>query len=138
MNEQAQKVLIDLLNRAVSGIDKAVEFSQAQIPDVIHQLLVWNFTQSIVMAVIAMASIYPAYRFTIMQFRRDREESGRGYKVTLVFDSDGDIHPLSLLFFLGVAIYAIFVICAILDLAWLKIWLAPKLYLLEYAATLIK
>ncbi|HBY9737808.1 TPA: hypothetical protein MJA81_23810 [Klebsiella pneumoniae] len=42
MNEQANKILIDLLQRAASGVDAAVSFSQAQVPDIIRQLMVWK------------------------------------------------------------------------------------------------
>ncbi len=52
MNEQANKILADLLQKASNGIDAAVSFSQAQIPDVIHQLLVWNFTFSLITTVV--------------------------------------------------------------------------------------
>lgn len=57
MNEQANKILIDLLQKAANGIDAAVSFSQAQIPDVIHQLLLWNFVHSLLMTTFAVASI---------------------------------------------------------------------------------
>jgi hypothetical protein len=46
MNEQANKILVELLQKAANGIDAAVSFSQAQIPEVVHQLLVWKFTKA--------------------------------------------------------------------------------------------
>lgn len=42
MNEQANKILVELLQKAANGIDAAVSFSQAQIPEVVHQLLDGN------------------------------------------------------------------------------------------------
>ncbi|WP_228724015.1 hypothetical protein [Raoultella ornithinolytica] len=45
MNEQANKILVDLLKKASDGIDAAVSFSQAQIPDVISQLMTWKMVQ---------------------------------------------------------------------------------------------
>lgn len=42
MNEQANKILIDLLQKAANGVDAAVSFSQAQVPDIIRQLMVWK------------------------------------------------------------------------------------------------
>lgn len=142
MNEQAQKVLIDLLNRAISGIDKAVEFSQAKIPDVIHQLLMWNFVESLMMTIIAIATIYPFFVFSRRQFKRIIINSdsgyGREYKTTMIYDRDGDVNPLSLVYGIVSVFYSTVVIIVILDLTWLKIWIAPKLYLLEYAASLVK
>lgn len=35
-------------------------------------------------------------------------------------------------------LYSVIAFVILSDLTWLKIWLAPKLYLLEYAASLIK
>lgn len=70
MNEQANKILADLLQKASNGIDAAVSFSQAQIPDVIHQLLMWNFTKSIVMSVLAIMTIYPVVRLVRRSLRR--------------------------------------------------------------------
>lgn len=146
MNEQADKILSGLLQKASDGIDAAVSFSQAQVPDVVHQLLVWKFASSLLMTVIAIISIYPVYRFVMKQFdckyvgKDERYEHIKvnKYKSTLIYDSDGDIHPGSILLGLGVLFYALFVCIAVFDLTWLQIWLAPKLYLLEYAASLVK
>ena len=49
---------------------------------------------------------------------------------------DEDIVLLSLLVTSGIAITSIVVFFNYFD--WLKIWLAPKLYLIEYAASLVK
>ncbi|MDK1707013.1 hypothetical protein QOM18_01635 [Serratia marcescens] len=42
MPNNANDILISLINRAASGIDQAVDFSKAQLPDVIHQLMMWK------------------------------------------------------------------------------------------------
>lgn len=49
---------------------------------------------------------------------------------------DADIVILSILFTSGIEITSIVVFFNYFD--WLKIWLAPKLYLIEYAASLVK
>ncbi len=46
MEDKANQALENLLDRAISGVDQAVEFSQAQIPDVVEQLLLWHATES--------------------------------------------------------------------------------------------
>lgn len=121
MNEQAQKILVDLLQKASNGIDSAVSFSQAQIPDVIQQLLVWNAASSagiqIICALAIAACIY------LMCFAWNKGD-------------DADV-VLAALFFTGIgSIVCIVIIFNNFD--WLKIWLAPKLYLIEYAASLVK
>ncbi|MEL7628744.1 hypothetical protein AAGW04_07030 [Pectobacterium aroidearum] len=120
MNEQAQKVLADLLQKASNGIDSAVSFSQAQIPDVIHQLMIWNAVSS------ALAQIFCVFLITGCYFMTIKAWKTR--------DSDLILPSLiaSIIFISG-ALIAIFS-----NFDWLKIWLAPKLYLIEYAANLVK
>ncbi len=150
MNEQANKILVELLQKAANGIDAAVSFSQAQIPDVVHQLLVWRFTQSLAMFIVALATI-PAVlwiiRKQLKKVQVGKYGPGEGYSwdegkpkyaVTMVWDKDGDISPFSVILCTILAFYGTWLYVTLFSLAWLKIWLAPKLYLLEYAASLIK
>lgn len=144
MNEQANKVLAELLKKASDGIDAAVSFSQAQIPDVMHQLLLWNFTRSIVLSILCLISIPFAVWFLKMQFTRKKigefvqcGEKKERYQWTLVFDSKGDASPAMFVLVLFVLLYASSVGSVLLNMTWLKIWLAPKLYLIEYAASLV-
>ncbi|ECC9432863.1 hypothetical protein DPS36_20390 [Salmonella enterica subsp. enterica] len=149
MNEQANKILVELLQKASNGIDAAVSFSQAQIPEVIHQLLVWNMVHSLIMTLIAISTIPLVFWFVKRQCRKVEvgkfENEGyswdRGnpkYSPTMVWDSKGE---LSFLIVPGAAVllfWGLWVIAAVTKMTWLKILLAPKLYLIEYAATLIK
>lgn len=149
MNEQANKILVDLLQKASNGIDAAVSFSQAQIPDVIHQLLVWNFVSSLVSTLLILATLPFACKFIMKMMKREQdgvmgndgyswERDKEKYKPTLVWEKNGDISPVSMLFGVGVFLYSLFVFVGVADMTWLKIWLAPKLYLIEYAASLVK
>ncbi|HHL2824763.1 TPA: hypothetical protein ACQ431_002994 [Citrobacter murliniae] len=149
MNEQANKILVDLLQKASNGIDAAVSFSQAQIPDVIHQLLVWNFTKSLVSTLFMIVTIPIVVKFARAMFKREQDgvfdEEGYSwdkgkpkYKPTLIWERDGDLSPLTLLFGAAIGLYAAISFIVIFDMTWLKIWLAPKLYLIEYAAHLVK
>lgn len=40
MNEQLQQALATILNKSIEGIDAGVEFMQAELPEVIEQLLI--------------------------------------------------------------------------------------------------
>lgn len=128
MNEQANKILVELLQKAANGIDAAVTFSQAQIPDVVHQLLVWNSVSSILMQIFILSFI-SVYVFAVYKF----------YKITESKNLD-DGPLIAGIFSLAVgALFATGLAIAFFSyFDWLKIWLAPKLYLLEYAASLIK
>lgn len=127
MNEQANKILADLLQKASNGIDAAVSFSQAQIPDVVHQLLVWNFAASIIFSLLGIA-LFVAAQYAVWRIvkylRKQWERDG-------LIDHP-EVIPMVLAWFLTLAPLAW------VDLVWLKIWLAPKLYLIEYAASLMK
>ncbi|EOC0578816.1 hypothetical protein ACI009_002755 [Cronobacter sakazakii] len=149
MNEQANKILVDLLQKASNGIDAAVSFSQAQIPDVIHQLLIWNMVHSLIMTLIAISTIPLVFWFVKRQCRKvevgkfgnEGYSWDRGkpkYSPTMVWDSKGE---LSFLIAPGAAVlffWVLWVIAVVTKMTWLKIWLAPKLYLIEYAASLVK
>lgn len=149
MNEQANKILVELLQKAANGIDAAVSFSQAQIPEVVHQLLVWNLVHSLIMTLIAISTIPLIFWFVkrqcqkveIGKFGNEGYSWDRGnpkYSPTMVWDSKGE---LSFLIVPGAAVlcfWGLWVIAVVTKMTWLKIWLVPKLYLLEYAASLIK
>lgn len=148
MNAQAQKVLLDLLQKASNGIDAAVSFSQAQIPDVVHQLLVWNFVHSLLVTLIAVATIPPVILLTRKQFNRTQDgvlgddefswNKGKPrYIPTLVWDKRGGLSVAIMPAAAVMTFWFMWVITALSDLSWLKIWIAPKLYLIEYAATLM-
>ncbi|ECF2922713.1 TPA: hypothetical protein JEL57_001858 [Salmonella enterica subsp. enterica serovar Casablanca] len=149
MEEQANKILVELLQKASNGIDAAVSFSQAQIPDVVHQLLLWNMVDSLIKTLIAILTIPLVFWFMKKQCQRVEigkigdegfswERGNPKYRPTMVWDSKGEIN-FSILLLAGVLIlWGLFIIGTVTNMVWLKIWLAPKLYLIEYAASLIK
>lgn len=160
MEEQANKILVELLQKAVNGIDAAVSFSQAQIPDVINQLLLWKAVSSFISFAVGAVLIFAGPKLVIRFYRMAKQahmsalnnaqkdyEQGKawtryspGSSVTSVsFDSlVGSGFAITLV--TGIAFIAVAIVSLVLvtEFDWLKIWLAPKLYLLEYAASLIK
>ena len=70
MQEEANKILVDLLKKASDGIDSAIAFSQAQIPDVVHQLLVWNMVDSLIKTLIAISTIPLVIWFMKKQYQK--------------------------------------------------------------------
>lgn len=120
MNEQANKVLAELLQKATNGIDAAVSFSQAQLPDVIHQLLVWNAVSSALAQIVGMLIIILPIVYSVKKWE---------------VICDNDCQPF-MMFHIITVLSGFLLVADNLD--WLKIWLAPKLYLIEYAASLMK
>lgn len=127
MNEQANKILVELLQKAGSGIDAAVSFSQAQIPDVVHQLLVWNFAVSIIFSLLG-AVLFVAVQYGVWRAIKYLRKEWAGDDLI----DHPELIPMAMLW--SLTLFPL----AWINLDWLKIWLAPKLYLIEYAASLVK
>ncbi|EEU9393885.1 hypothetical protein FYN09_24750 [Escherichia coli] len=149
MQEEAKKILVDLLKKASDGIDSAIAFSQAQIPDVVHQLLVWNMVDSLIKTLIAISTIPLVIWFMKKQCKKVEigkfDNDGRSwdngqpkYKPTMIWESDGRLSSFVLPLVAVFILWLSFIISVVANMTWLKIWLAPKLYLIEYAASLIK
>ncbi len=128
MNEQLQKALADLIGKASNGIDASVSFLSAEIPDVIHQLLMWYavkgalFTLFGVIICIAWGlAEKPAYRAI-------KENCYVGGDVAFFY------------LFIGSAVRLLLFLLAshLVNLDWLQIWIAPKIWLIEYASQLAK
>lgn len=126
MNEQANKALSELIANAAGGLNGAIEFSKQQIPEVVNQLLTWNLISSALTQVVCLA-IIALYLLSFKRAAALSEDYGNPYSIAAtVFLPAGA----------GVACSALLIFCISFD--WLKILVAPKLYLLEYASHLIK
>lgn len=115
-----EQALVNILEKTTNAVETGVNFLSGQLPDVIHQLLMWHAVKSgvffFILFVISMCFAY---------FTR---------KLCTMKEWD-DIFPAQLLTaFLG----AVFFFWAMHHLDWLQILVAPKLYLIEYAAELYK
>lgn len=118
MSNKLESVLIDAIQKTQAGIGEAVDFAVTQAPDVIHQLLLWKTIQSLALFIpMAMLSLF-FFGWLIYGIKKEKDYC-EGY------------------FFLVVGFFtAACIACTELD--WLKIWIAPKLYLVEYAAAMVK
>lgn len=141
MNEQLQQALTAILNKTMSGVDAGVNFLSAEIPDVIHQLLLWKMVYSLLIFIGGSILLIITVVFVYKQTRRVKKQDDRSYptyKANLSFDSSGEVHPGILAVIIGGCFGAGFGIGGMTDLTWLQIWIAPKIYLIEYAASLAK
>lgn len=125
MPNNANDILITLINRAASGIDQAVDFSKAQMPDVIHQLMIWkavSYSLSIGTCLISLM-ICAFLLCKGIGLLRINSSSNPGFVLTL---------------FPGVITVFLFIfLCSEIGSA-IQLWLAPKVWLIEYAANLVK
>lgn len=124
------EVLAQFIQKLIAGMDATVDFASEQIPDVIHQLLVWKAAESFIQwfAAVIISCLW------IRKFLHDTKnvpEDCTGWNT--VYDGD-QLGPQIMLHM--ILILPLSVVWCQLD--WLQILLAPKLYLLEYASQLVK
>lgn len=137
MDEALEKALTELLTKSTEGIDQAASFLSAEIPDVIQQLLMWhgvyNFTWfviGILIMIIAVIFNYKQYKW----IKEDYKKDANNYD----FDSYNWDRGWSFSSFNCIQLAALAIFEAnTINIQWLKIWIAPKAWLIDYAATLV-
>lgn len=119
MNDKLSEALVELISLSVSG----VEFLVSEIPEVLHQLLIWKATVSAISMVCWVLLCVAIYKFNRWQigYLAKNKKFDHPYVMCNTFQMLWII-PLAGLF----------------DLNFLKIWLAPKVFLIEYAAQMVK
>lgn len=123
MNDELQKQLSEALGGVVENAALAKDFVLAELPDVVTQLLWWNGVKSFFGFVFGVVMLLAGWRL-IAYTRRNWERL-----------EDEDIEHLPIM---GVAAALIIgVAMSLSNMAWLQILIAPKVYLIEYAARLI-
>ncbi|WP_019213323.1 hypothetical protein [Yersinia massiliensis] len=125
MTDKANDVLINLINRAASGVDQAIDFSKAQLPDIIHQLMVWKAV-SYSLRITVFILLLIACAFFIRK--------------SLTYLSHDKYYAIATTFTGLLAMLSIFLFVALTSNIGhaLQLWLAPKVWLIEYAAQLMK
>jgi hypothetical protein len=120
MTEELQGALTEILN----GVLTAKDFVISELPEVITQLLTWKVCENIVYFTLASTIVGSILYVSHLMVKGLRERR--------------DPCP-EFVYFVGCLVSIIPVIVAIeCLLKGLQIWLAPKVYLIEYAASLAK
>lgn len=137
--------LQDIIQQVTSGVKQGVSFLQQEIPDVIKQLLVWKAVASLVYALFGLCtiavSIFLGFKLLKRPDRIDPNAYSRygNYKMNACFDKNGDSHPGIVFVPAILAGIFIFGLCAASNIMTaLQIYIAPKVWLIEYAASLVK
>lgn len=130
MNEQLQQALADIIMKASEAASAGADFLLSELPEVLRQLLVFKVVYSAVEMIILLilisgyAYFWKFYSRTESKLWKEGDAASVG---TMVFGVFGGIATV------------IFVVAVFCDLETIiKIWLAPKIYLIEYAAQLAK
>ena len=133
MNEQLQGALTSLINKSLGGLDAATDVLTAELPEVITQLLLWYGVSSFIYSVVGLSLTGVSIWIVKETYSRFKKAE----KGTYLKDYDGDINMGVLVNGLVSAI-VFMVVIIMFNLTWLKIWIAPKIWLIEYAASLAK
>jgi len=124
MNDELQKAVTQLITRSLDGIDTGVGFLSAEIPLYIQELLMWKgvfyFIQFITSILVLGISLWVATKYK-KWCQNDILYSEEVWAAASIQ-----------------AIVTIIPFVALMNFTWLQIWLAPRVYLVEYAASLAK
>jgi len=129
VTEPLQQALATILTKATQGIDAGVQFLGEQLPDVAQQLLMWRMVANLFWVVVAMVVLAGLVSTWIVLHKRK-----------MLTDQWGDLSDTGILmlfvsFFIGVPSVIVFFAAS---LEAIQIYFAPKIYLIEYAAKLLK
>jgi hypothetical protein len=125
--KQLEQKLVELIDKAEGAGKEAFLFSKEQIPDVIHQLLMWKLWNSMFYVTVTAFGIIFSILFARWIYIQSRDNG---------MDSD-----TSFVFFCFICLPA-FLTSTIFFISHastaLQIYIAPKVYLIEYAKELLK
>ena len=125
LEEKATDLLVKMIDITVQSVSDVVEFGKQQIPDIINQLLMWKIAESGVWLVFGIVFLVVGLFFSNHYYNRLEElEGGMGMAVRIVGS------------FISLLAGSIMIVQNLLSV--LYIWLAPKVWLIEYGAELVK
>lgn len=126
------KSLSTLINGATEKGTKLVDFLYEQAPEVIAQLLLWHGVESLIVFVLCVLLLIGAIYGNVKGVLALKKTIGSHW-------ADDPTFWVPTIF--GTLIGQMIVLVVFsnnINLTWLKIWIAPKVYLLEYVANLTK
>ena len=144
MNGQTKEVINQFLIDSIKDAEKIKTFVVGQTPEVLNQILLWKLFESLFpILILWIVTIYLGYSCWYMKRHRDPAiKAARGYegfKPNVWYDGDGDLDVGGLIMW-GLFLLSLLIILIVMynETTWLKVLLAPKMFLLEYAAELVK
>lgn len=132
-NDKLQNAVAAMVNKSIAAFEAGADFLSEQIPDVLHQLLLWHAVHS---AVLCLLGVGIAILWIVADVKL--------FKLTLAYEKT-QTYDKGFAMVMGWGVFGCLprVVLAIIasnliNLTWLQIWIAPKVWLIEYAAKLIK
>ena len=144
MEEQLKEALSTLMAAAAS----ASEFVAAQVPEVVHQAMVWYATKSLALWLLGVAAliavialdrkVYKLFKSHYEELNSNLASTGFNYHPVEMWHEEAFVVGYLLIGSLIRICLYVPVVALLSNVEWLMIWLAPKLWLMEKAAELIK
>uniref|UniRef100_UPI0036DCF388 hypothetical protein n=1 Tax=Photorhabdus sp. RM322S TaxID=3342825 RepID=UPI0036DCF388 len=120
--ENTDKVLAELIGKALSGMDGLIGFGKAQLPAVIEQLMLWQLWVNGLLFILFLVLALALLACYIWKRAIDSVIYNEGFVYLLLFG----------------AVCVLGFISLRCGLTTIKLIVAPKVWLIEYAASLIK
>ena len=124
MSDSTDKVIASLIQKAMDGVGEAINFSKAQLPDVIEQLMHWKLV-SYSLRIFTFALIIAGMCFV---FKKGCQWHGVAGKENASF--------ACLLFSSLIILFSLIAMTSSIGNL-IELWLAPKVWLLEYASQIM-
>ena len=143
MNEQLETQLVEILQSVSTSVGDAKEFIIAELPDVVQQVLSWYTVLSVVENIIGIILfVFMVYIIRNMVVKPDSMNTAnivqRFSFMKDPYAENGIEYSPAVLLVIAVTFGLFLVAMSKLNIVFLKILIAPKLWLIEYAATLGK
>lgn len=124
-----EKSLVTILDKTIVGVEQGVAFLSSEIPDVVRQLLLWHGMKNLIFFLVGLVMIASsAYIIKYASMLRKKDE----------FDWDNEGYLLQQIFYYGLSLLIFGLSFIGLNIEWIQVWIAPKVWLIEYAASLVK
>ena len=135
MNEQLQLAVSTLIQTSLNAIDKGTTFLSNQIPEVIQQLLLWKAVASFIEFSSGIFIIGGIFAWLIYQYKYWTTTVTTTWGTKKIrFETEAGAFSLLNILLIIPLIYG----SSCINLIWLQILIAPKLYLIEYAKDFLK
>ncbi len=129
MNEELQKALAEFVRATLAGFKTGKDFVVAEAPDVIQQLIRWNFWSHVFWAVVFTVVALAVWRLAVVRMMQIRAAKDQAY--------DRDNYTAGAVACGGVV--GIFSCLALYNTQEaLQIYIAPKVWLIEWAMEMLK
>lgn len=139
--ESIDKSLSFLIDGATEKGTKLVDWLYVQAPDVMGQLLMWHGARSLVSFIVGILAVIGlpllCYKGIKMWYNKLEVEQVKNNCRWKPLEDPTLIVPS---FIASVITAAVTIACGVnlLNLTWLQIWIAPKVYVMEYISNLVK